>query len=93
MALGGLVIGLYFRLGGIHSAFEAAGAFAVLMIAIYYFAQIFLFGAIITRVYAQTIWLDARVALIYHFHSIVDLVLPVTSIITFSGKQASSPVI
>jgi membrane protein len=47
------VIGLYFRFGGIHSAFQAAGAFAVLMIAIYYFAQIFLFGAIITRVYAQ----------------------------------------
>ena len=53
MALGGLVIGLYFRFGGIGSAFEAAGAFAVLMIAIYYFAQIFLFGAIVTRVYAQ----------------------------------------
>jgi len=53
MALGGLVIGLYFKLGGVHSAFQAAGAFAVLMIAIYYFAQIFLFGAIITRIYAQ----------------------------------------
>jgi len=53
MALGGLVIGIYFKLGGISSAFAAAGAFAVLMIAIYYFAQIFLFGAIITRVYAQ----------------------------------------
>jgi membrane protein len=53
IALGGLAFGLYFKLGGIHSAFEAAGAFAVLMIAIYYFAQIFLFGAIITRVYAH----------------------------------------
>jgi len=53
MTLGGLVIGLYFKFGGIRSAFEAAGAFAVLMIAIYYFAQIFLFGAVITRVYAQ----------------------------------------
>jgi len=53
MALGGLVIGLYFRIGGINSSFEAAGAFAVLMIAIYYFAQIFLVGAIITRVYAH----------------------------------------
>jgi len=53
MALGGLLIGLYFKLGGIRSAFEAAGAFAVLLIAIYYFAQIFLFGALITRVYAQ----------------------------------------
>jgi len=53
MVLGGLIVGLYFSLGGIGSAFNAAGAFAVLMIAIYYFAQIFLFGAIITRVYTQ----------------------------------------
>ena len=53
MILGGLVIGIYFSLGGVHSAFEAAGAFAVLMIAIYYFAQIFLLGAVITRVYTQ----------------------------------------
>jgi membrane protein len=53
MALGGVAIGLYFKLGGINSAFQAAGAFAVLMIAIYYFAQIFLFGAILTRVYTQ----------------------------------------
>jgi membrane protein len=53
MALGGLMMGLYFKLGGIHSAFQAAGAFAVVLIAIYYFAQIFLFGAIITRTYAQ----------------------------------------
>jgi membrane protein len=53
MTLGGLLIGLYFRLGGVHSAFEAAGAFAVLMIAIYCFSQIFLFGAILTRVYAK----------------------------------------
>ena len=53
MILGGLVIGIYFSLGGVHSAFEAAGAFGVLMIAIYYFAQIFLLGAVITRVYTQ----------------------------------------
>ncbi len=53
IAVGGLVIGLYFRLGGVSSAFSAAGAFAVLMIAMYYFAQIFLFGAIITRVYTK----------------------------------------
>jgi membrane protein len=52
-ALGGLAIGLYFRIGGIQTGFQAAGAFAVLMIAIYYFAQIFLVGAIITRVYAR----------------------------------------
>jgi membrane protein len=53
MAAGGVVIGVYFKLGGVSSAFEAAGAFAVLMLSIYYFAQIFLFGAIITRVYAK----------------------------------------
>ena len=53
MALGGLVIGLYFRYGGVQTSFEAAGAFAVLMISIYYFAQIFLLGAIITRIYAN----------------------------------------
>lgn len=53
MTLGGLVVGLYFKLGGVGSAFEAAGTFAVLMIMIYYFAQIFLFGAIVTRVYAK----------------------------------------
>jgi len=51
MSVGGLVIGIFFKLGGISSAFQAAGAFAILMIAIYYFAQIFLFGAIITKVY------------------------------------------
>jgi membrane protein len=52
-AIGGVVIGLYFKIAGVGSAFEAAGAFAVLMIAIYYFAQIFLMGALITRVYAR----------------------------------------
>jgi membrane protein len=54
LVIGGVVIGLYFRIAGIGSAFEAAGAFAVLMIVIYYFAQIFLLGAIITRVYARS---------------------------------------
>ncbi len=46
-------MGLYFKLGGIGSAFQAAGSVAVILIAIYFFAQIFLFGAIITRTYAQ----------------------------------------
>jgi membrane protein len=52
-AVGGVVIGLYFKVAGVGSAFEAAGAFAIVMIAIYYFAQIFLIGALITRVYAH----------------------------------------
>ena len=53
MGIGGLVIGIYFKYAGIGSAFEAAGAFAVLMISIYYFAQIFLLGAVVTRVYTK----------------------------------------
>ena len=53
LVMGGVVIGLYFKIAGVGSALEAAGAFAVVMLAIYYFAQIFLIGALITRVYAQ----------------------------------------
>lgn len=52
MLAGGLAT-IYFRTGLSGSAFEAAGAFAVLLIAIYYIAQIFLLGAVITRVYAN----------------------------------------
>jgi membrane protein len=35
------------------SALEAAGSFVILLSGFYYFAQIFLFGAIFTRVYAH----------------------------------------
>lgn len=52
MAAGALAT-VYFRSGSMGSAFEAAGAFAVLLLAIYYIAQIFLLGAVITRVYAN----------------------------------------
>jgi membrane protein len=51
--LGVMVIGIIFSLGQITSAFEAAGAFAVLLIGIYYIAQIFLLGAVLIRVYAS----------------------------------------
>lgn len=51
--LAGGVAAIYFRTGLGGSAFAAAGAFAVLLIAIYYIAQIFLLGAVITRVYAN----------------------------------------
>lgn len=53
MALGGSLLGLYLTSGKFGSAFEAAGAVAVVLISIYFFAQIFLFGAIFTRVYAH----------------------------------------
>jgi membrane protein len=51
--LGGLALGFFFKSGQITSAFEAAGSFALLLIGIYYMAQIFLFGAVFIRVYAK----------------------------------------
>ena len=53
VTLGGLLVGLYLGSGRIGSALEAAGTFAVILIGIYYIAQIFLFGAVFTRVYAS----------------------------------------
>jgi membrane protein len=54
VTIGGWALGFYFSVSGIGTAFEAAGALAILLIAIYYIAQIFLSGAIFTRVYATT---------------------------------------
>jgi membrane protein len=51
--LAAVIFGAYLSLGNVGSAFEAAGAFAVLLIAIYTIAQVFLFGAMFTRVYAE----------------------------------------
>jgi membrane protein len=50
--IGGLLIGFYLSSSRVSSALEAAGAIALFLIAFYFFAQIFLFGAIFTRVYA-----------------------------------------
>ena len=52
--IGGWALGFYFSVSGVGTAFEAAGALAILLIGIYYIAQIFLSGAIFTRVYATT---------------------------------------
>jgi membrane protein len=49
-----VIFGAYLSLGNIGSAFEAAGAFAVLLIGIYTITQVFLFGAMFTRVFAAT---------------------------------------
>jgi membrane protein len=46
------LLGFYLARSNPGSAFAAAGAMAVLLITINYFAQIFLFGAAFTRVYA-----------------------------------------
>jgi membrane protein len=45
-------LGIYLSRSNIGSAFEAAGAMAVLLVALNYVAQIFLFGAIFSKVYA-----------------------------------------
>ena len=53
MTLGGWLIIFFLSKTSFSSALEAAGSIAVLLTGFYYFSQIFLFGAILTRVYAQ----------------------------------------
>ncbi len=54
VSIGGIAILIYLRLGSVGSAFEAAGSLAVLLVGIYYVAQIFLAGALLTRILAST---------------------------------------
>ncbi len=51
--VGKQLIGLYLGTSQINSAFGAAGSFAVLLLWVYYSAQVFLLGAEFTWVYAQ----------------------------------------
>lgn len=50
--IGALIFGWYLTSSKVSSAFEAAGTVAVILIGIYTIAEIFLFGAVFTRVYA-----------------------------------------
>lgn len=50
---GKLLIGLYIGKAGLGSTYAAAGAIAIVLIWVYYAAQIFLLGAEFTKVYAQ----------------------------------------
>ena len=50
VSVGGVGVLIYLRLSSVGSAFEAAGSLAVMLIGIYYVAQIFLAGALFTRV-------------------------------------------
>jgi len=52
--LGKFGIGMYLGKSGVASAFGAAGSLAVLLIWVYYSAQIFLLGAEFTRAHAQS---------------------------------------
>jgi membrane protein len=51
--VGKLLIGLYLGKSNVTEAFAAAGSLVVLLAWVYYAAQIFLFGAEFTKVYAQ----------------------------------------
>src|SRR5213079_1510975 len=51
--VGKLLIGLYLGKSSVASSFGAAGSLVVLMLWVYYSAQIFLFGAEFTWVYAH----------------------------------------
>ncbi|HSK87405.1 MAG TPA: YhjD/YihY/BrkB family envelope integrity protein, partial [Anaerolineales bacterium] len=53
-SLGKLLIGLYLGNSAVASSFGAAGSLALLLIWIYYSAQILFFGAEFTQVYANT---------------------------------------
>jgi membrane protein len=52
-ALGKTLIGLYLGGAGVRSAYGAAGSFVLLLLWIYYSAQILLFGAEFTEVYSR----------------------------------------
>ena len=52
-AVGKWLIGLYIGKSSVTSAFGAAGSLVVLMLWVYYSAQIFLLGAEFTRVFAE----------------------------------------
>jgi membrane protein len=52
ISLGVNVLGLYLSVSNVGSAMEAAGAFAVFLLTFYFMGQIFVFGAVFTRVYA-----------------------------------------
>ena len=53
VAVGGWGLGIYLANSSITSAFEAAGTMAVFLISMFFFAQLFLFGAVFTRMYAS----------------------------------------
>ena len=53
LSAGTKMLGWYLAKGSVGSAFEAAGTVAVLLIAIYFLAQFFIFGTVFTKVFAD----------------------------------------
>ncbi len=58
--LGRYVIGIYLGKAGVGSAYGAAGSLVVVLVWVYYSAQVVLFGAEFTHVYAETQAASAR---------------------------------
>ncbi len=54
-SIGKTLLALYLGTAGVGSAYGAAGSLVALIVWVYYSAQIFLFGAVFTRVYADTL--------------------------------------
>jgi len=55
VTIGKFLIGFYIGRSGVASGFGAAGSLVVLLVWIYYSAQIFLMGAEFTRIYSYTL--------------------------------------
>ena len=53
-SVGKSLIGLYIRSTGVASSYGAAGSLLIILLWVYYSAQIFLLGAEYTRAYAET---------------------------------------
>jgi membrane protein len=56
--IGKSLLAFYLATTGVGSTYGAAGSLVALVVWVYYSAQIFFFGAIFTRVYAD--WRDAK---------------------------------
>ncbi len=54
-SIGKTVLAFYLGTAGVGSTYGAAGSLVALVVWVYYSAQIFLFGAVFTRVYADTL--------------------------------------
>jgi membrane protein len=53
LSAGAKMLGWYLAKGNVGTAFEAAGTVAILLIAIYFLSQFFIFGTVFTRVFAD----------------------------------------
>jgi membrane protein len=60
--IGKQLIALYMKTTNLGSAYGAAGSFIVVLVWVYYSAQVFFFGAEFTKVYAETLGVQTKAA-------------------------------